>query len=232
MDHDVIKFLERIESLNPSSGNQNANGFNVFSLCQVWHKETIHSAILASLLDPKEEHGLGTMPLKLFFSVFLGINLNATQLIGARVTTEELININGRQRRLDILIRGKNFRVIIENKTVTCDHEGQLDDYYDWLRLKEHKEQNKKLLYLTYNGSDAVNVKTSVYTRIAYNSADDKSIVLWLDNLANEIKDNDKNFLKKTIIQYKDFLKILTEEGKMAISDELAENIIEHFQLQ
>ena len=237
MDNVNIKsFLESIDSQTQHDSNKNDNAFNVFSLCQVWHKETIHSAILASLLDPKGEHGLGTMPLKLFFAI-IGINLNETQLIGARVTTEKTIEVKGRQRRLDILITGKNLCVIIENKTITCDHEGQLDDYYDWLYPKEPKEENanllyKKLLYLTYNGNPAVNVEKAVYTSIAYN----RDITEWLDKCANEIDKltdadeiEDKDFLKKTIVQYKDFLKKLTEGEKMDIDPKLAKAIIKNF---
>ena len=222
---DIKSFLGSIK--NPSSGNQNDNGFNVFSLCQVWHKENIHSAILASLLDPKGEHGLGTLPLKLFLNI-IGIEQNETQLIGARVTTEEPIYGGG--RRLDILITGKDFRVIIENKTITCDHEGQLDDYYDWLR--KYEEKNKKLLYLTYNGSRAVNAKKAQYTPIAYNS----DITDWLDKCVNEIDNRigateirDRDFLTKTIIQYKEFLRKLTEGEKMDINEGLLKNIIDNF---
>lgn len=212
----VNNFLSKIKEITNSETQDSLESFNVFSLCRVGQKEIIHSAILATLLDPRGGHGLGTMPLENFLKQ---LDFNYETLTDASVKTEETI-LSG-QRRLDILIESRDFCIIVENKTTTVDHEGQLDAYAKWLE-KNIAKDNKRLFYLTYKGDPATNAKPDIYTQISYK----EHIVQWLKNCIDCINDTK---LKNIFEQYCNFLEILTSEENMEINEKLAKEIIENF---
>ena len=74
---------------------------NIFDLCGIKHYETTNSAIIAGLLRWKGNR----KPLECFIHHFSNIQFSDQELNSASVETEKSININGEQRRLDIVIR-------------------------------------------------------------------------------------------------------------------------------
>ena len=123
MKYDTInakteKLLQKAAELKQNDETRNNRNFNIFDLCRVGTRETTHSAIIASFLDPKGTHGLGEEPLELFLKQ-CGINISILELQDVQVDTEYWIESGS--RRLDIVIYGKSICVVIENKTESSD---------------------------------------------------------------------------------------------------------------
>ena len=172
---------------------QSGKCFNCVDICGVGTIETRHTEIIAALLDPQGNHGFGAESLKAFFRQ-CNLPEFADNCEDCRVQTE--VKIPG--RRPDIVIRGKDLYVVIENKTNTSDHYMQLADYRDW--VEEQKVTCHALLYLTYRGYKAVdtNIKEAEYTRISYT----ETICKWLEECAGMQATSAADFCK----QYADFI--------------------------
>ncbi|OAV63577.1 hypothetical protein Barb6XT_03113 [Bacteroidales bacterium Barb6XT] len=93
--------------------------FNMFRIVDVSHYETIHSAIIAELLNPKGSHGLKEKFLEAFVrqAEINDFNCNCASTID--------------DGRLDILIKDSTGRnaIIIENKIYAGDQDNQLKRY-------------------------------------------------------------------------------------------------------
>ena len=140
---------ERLNDKKTARENRIKNGdfFNIYDLCGIGAKENIHSDIIARLLNTSWKHGQGNIFLKKFCER-LGIEFDSAQ--ESTVTREEIIP----GRRPDIVIRNGANLVVIENKTRTCDHEAQLQDYWGWLcDGKKNPDYTRRILiYLTHQG--------------------------------------------------------------------------------
>ena len=136
---------ERLNDKKTARENRIKNGdfFNIYDLCGIGAKENIHSNIIAEFLNPQWQHGQGNIFLKKFCER-LGIAFDSTQ--ETTVTREEVIP----DRRPDIVIRNGSKLIVIENKTRTCDHEEQLQDYWNW--MSNCRVTHKTLIYLTKAG--------------------------------------------------------------------------------
>ncbi len=109
--------LERIEGLS--------NRFNVFETIGFVDQELMHSNFLASLLDPRQNYGLGDTFLKgLLAKASLSLDLRDADLGQTLVHRE--------WRNVDILLTNDSlqFAAIIENKIWSTEHSNQLDRYY------------------------------------------------------------------------------------------------------
>lgn len=147
--------------------------FNCLDICRIGDDEIRHSSIIATMLDPQGAHGLGSESLKAFFQVVCPDEPDfADKCDDCSVETEYSIE----HRRMDIVIRNRNLCVVIENKTATIDHYMQLKDYYKW--LDEQPVPLKRLFYLTYHGTSAVdeNIKREEYYSISY----ERDICNWM----------------------------------------------------
>lgn len=105
---------------------------DVFSILGRERRETYHSAMLAWLLDPLAPHGLGDA----FLQAFLGICDSEWRLDNAYSGIVEVAcEVAGRDCRADIVIRTKDFVVVVENKLDAVEGVGQCDrlyrDFYD-----------------------------------------------------------------------------------------------------
>ncbi len=110
--------IERIEGLS--------NRFNVFETIGFVDQELMHSNFLASLLDPRQNHGLGDALLrKLLDRVSLPtfLDLRNENLGQTRVHRE--------WQYVDILLTNEThrFALIIENKIWSSERVGQLNWY-------------------------------------------------------------------------------------------------------
>ena len=140
---------ERLNDKKTARENRIKNGdyFNIFELCGITGKENIYSNIIANFLNPHWLHGQGDIFLKKFCDR-LGIKYENAE--NAAVAREEIIP----NRRPDIVIRNDSNLIVIENKTGTCDHEEQLQAYWNWMCEDEKNKsiENKTLIYLTKEG--------------------------------------------------------------------------------
>lgn len=128
--------------------------FNVFSALNMCSDEVrLHSRLLATLLNPKANHGLENEFLKLFL-IALGLPedyiTHCKEQIVERTIGEVTETTGG---RIDIILEDRGHAVIIENKIYAGDQPNQLLRYYNY-GIKTFGKNNFKLVYLTLYGSD------------------------------------------------------------------------------
>ena len=147
-------------------------GLDLLGLSGQTHKETVHTQVLARLMQPR---GHETNPLlRAFLSeatrALAGEGRQVDEsmdLSHAQVSAERSIVLSEggrtrRERRVDLLIEwsheGQSWVVVVENKILTHDHEGQLDDYAAWV-ASAHEGANHVLVYLTPDGRSSQRAK-------------------------------------------------------------------------
>lgn len=128
--------------------------FNVFSALNMCSDEVrLHSRLLATLLNPKANHGLENEFLKSFL-IALGLPedyiTHCKEQIVERPIGEVTEATGG---RIDIILEDRGHAVIIENKIYAGDQPNQLLRYHNY-GIKTFGKNNFKLVYLTLYGSD------------------------------------------------------------------------------
>ncbi len=137
--------LEQLES--------QVNPLNIFEAVGLVDQEIRHSHFLAYLLDPQQNHGLGSALVRKFVQRAVSrasdpllpitlIDLDTWDLEQLQVITE--------WKKIDVLLRddSNRFVVVIENKIGTSEHSDQLKRY--WKTVEEHYPAYKKIgIYLT-----------------------------------------------------------------------------------
>lgn len=200
--------------------------FNVFSILGVESRETsTHSAFLVELLNPKGSHGQGSIFLDLFVDLLdeKGIELNSDTpgdykakiseigLDKCFVEKEKYLGRINKDKtkggRADIIIRGRNGTICIENKIYADDQEKQL------VRYAEEYGENGLILYLTLWGGKPSDFSAETlqdgkdYFRISYK----KDILEWLIRCQNAAMD--VPIVRDVIGQYIYLIKKLTGQG-------------------
>lgn len=213
---DAVKTLLALieHSVPKRQSSHDDAGFNVFKLCSVNHYETIHSRIIAELLNPKGSHGLGKTFLELFLDQqnvkhYLERNkfpLGQGDLGTVRTHTEESLD----DGRCDITLHWCGYCIVIENKIYARDQDAQLQRYQDSLQ-----KQNEKplLFYLTLDGHVASkeslgNLTESEYCCLSYV----KDITQWIEASAKASYRNP--FVRETLCQYLNLIKDLCKKQK------------------
>ncbi len=183
--------------------------FNVFKLCGIDHYENWHSKILAEFLNPHGTHGLGDEFLRLFL---------AQQRIDFVVTPfcEVATELSMNKGRMDIVIRDKEWVVVIENKIYAVEQEDQLTRYWEWAKAN-YGEKNSKLLYLTLDGKKSETANGLPYKSVSYS----ENLLKWISacvRIASE-----RPFVRETLRQYRNQIKNLT--GKNLEEEAMSELI-------
>lgn len=173
--------------------------FNVFKLCGIDHYENWHSKILAEFLNPHGTHGLGGEFLRLFL---------AQQRIDFVVTPfcEVATELSMNKGRMDIVIRDKEWVVVIENKIYAVEQEDQLTRYWEWAKAN-YGEKNSKLLYLTLNGKESETANGVPYKPVSYS----EDLLKWISacvRIASE-----RPFVRETLRQYRNHIRNLTGQN-------------------
>jgi hypothetical protein len=106
--------------------------------------EVHHSRVIAWLLDPSGQHGLGDLFLRSFVNASTGRDPGEVGQVSVNceVTTAD-------DRRADIVVWGPTFTIIIENKVSAGEQPHQCDDLYKNFR----HEQNPVFVFLTWLGT-------------------------------------------------------------------------------
>ena len=159
------KLLELVRDLDQfSQQNYFATGLNIFETAGLIRQEIRHSNVLAFLLRPTENHGLGDSFLKGIISKALdnlsgkppisALNLALADFSDALVFRE--------WRNIDLLIESKanNLVVAIENKLGASEGANQLSKYESIVRA-EFPSYDKSYCYLTEEGEPASNEEWS-----------------------------------------------------------------------
>ncbi|MEA2826802.1 MAG: hypothetical protein QOG43_1241 [Actinomycetota bacterium] len=115
-----------------SSGAWQSGAQSLLGIIDQRHLEKVHSRVLSWLLDPNGRHGLGSRFLKKFLAVCDLPMDGADRHVG--VVTEEACchpEVIDRYGYTDVVVRGINWTLVIEDKLWAGQHGDQLDLYYD-----------------------------------------------------------------------------------------------------
>lgn len=104
--------------------------FNIFDVLRATRTEIRHSNMLAWLLDPKGNHGLGDAVLKGFLDFAHDKCFGFSPLVLNDEGFESFI-VQREWKHIDLFISSEDFRtaLVIENKVDSGEHGTQLDDY-------------------------------------------------------------------------------------------------------
>ncbi len=206
--------------------------FNVFRILGLETSETrTHSAFVAQLLDPKGNHGKGTVFLELFLRQ---TGLQEFSLNGAVVQIEKHIGFIDTQwkegGRIDILVRNNAGQAVaIENKIYAGDQKNQLLRYHSYCSGK-FKEFH--LLYLTLDGREPSDLSKGTMDgpsspidckHISYSD----HIIEWLQACNKEVAL--QPIIRETIVQYINLIKYLTGQNmEDSLVDEISDSILKN----
>lgn len=128
--------------------------FNVFSALNMCSDEVrLHSRLLATLLNPKANHGLENEFLKSFL-IALGLPEDYITYCKEQIVERPIGEVTETTGgRIDIILEDRGHAVIIENKIYAGDQPNQLLRYHNY-GIKTLGENNFKLVYLTLHGSE------------------------------------------------------------------------------
>ena len=210
IQREVDKVKQRKEE-----ARKRGEAFNIFNVLGLSTNETrTHSAFIAELLNPRGNHGCGSMFLAEFIRQIhqeeLNVNFEET-----KVEIERSIGLKNDDAteggRLDIVLQTKEVMIIIENKIYAGDQEKQLLRYWNYAQkeIKAGKVKRSIILYLTLDGhkaSDSSANKETEYTCISYTD----HILSWLNNCIG--LSAQKPLIRETIIQYSNLIKQLTNQ--------------------
>lgn len=214
-----VNYILQEEKIKKEESLRRGERFNMFQVCGVDHYEVMHSAIIASFLDPKGNHGQRDKFLKAFISIVddkTGIETSSCSVYTEYVTNEG---------RIDILIEDKKGKgIIIENKVYAADQWEQLKRY-DKFSKDKYGEGNYAIYYLTLDEHDASDYsgKGINYTRISYK----EHILNWIEECIKESATTP--LIRETLIQYRNHIKQLTNQdmdtmNKEALIDTMINN--------
>lgn len=183
--------------------------FNVFSALNMCSDEVrLHSRLLATLLNPKANHGLENEFLKSFL-IALGLPedyiTHCKEQIVERPIGEVTEATGG---RIDIILEDRGHAVIIENKIYAGDQPNQLFRYHNY-GVKTFGENNFKLVYLTLYGnkpsSDSLGGEVFEFIKLSYA----QDILKLLKKL---VKTKPQKAVHRTIKDYITIIKQLTHQ--------------------
>jgi len=212
----VNEIIKKYDEFNKKTGKN----FNIFSIINKSELELAHEKFIGELLNPKGSHNQSDKFLKLFLDV-LGIKY---KLKSPKVILEEVIDGN---RRIDIVIKDKDFIIAIEMKINAKDQENQLYDYYH--HIKKLNKKFYRLYYLTPNGRDAeeYSIKDLKQDKDYYLISFKNEIYEWIKICIKEVCE--VSILREAINQYKLLLERifnLAEDKKEEIMEKIEKNII------
>ena len=195
--------------------------FNVFSALNMCSDEVrLHSRLLATLLNPKANHGLENEFLKLFL-IALGLPEDYITYCKEQIVERPIGEVTeATGGRIDIILEDRGHAVIIENKIYAGDQPNQLLRYHNY-GVKTFGENNFKLVYLTLYGNksspDSLGGENFEFIKFSY--AQD---VLKL--LKKLMKTNPKKPIHRTI---KDYITIIKQLTYQDMDTEYQQSIIE-----
>lgn len=176
--------------------------FNAFHSIGFRHQELMHSKFIATLLDPKSQHGKKNQFLELFLTQIGILDFNTTNIA---VCTEK----RAQKRSIDITIENNDSIIIIENKVWAADQLRQLEDYHNFCK---NTWKRVEVVYLTpYGHSPSQRSLGEILQKehvrcISY----EKSIIPWIEDCA-KLSDGR---LQHSLQMYVEVLRVLINRDK------------------
>lgn len=157
-ESDGVEILEMFLLDNPELDRLEGllSQFNIFETLNIVQVEVRHSNILAWLLDPLSNHGVGSYFLEQFLKVFVSENKSVLSDILTVFDIELFgfgdVEIQREWKNIDILLiikeESKQVVITIENKIKSVEHSNQLQRYREIVE-KEFPDYEKIFMYLT-----------------------------------------------------------------------------------
>ena len=194
---------------------------NIFRALRYERKETMHSNFLAYLLNPNENHGLGSSFLqKILIDVF-GNNNKKTNVLDIDNINFNTVEIRREWRNIDILVISKEYLIVIENKIDSQDHDSQLEKYYNIIKVDPKlKKKKRHFVYLTPTGTEPLQESMKkIYMSYSYNEIGERLETTYLIN--------QHKMSQRTNIYIKDYLTILRQD--LLMNDELNSKATEFY---
>ena len=226
LDENIKAFLLDIKCLDEL--NTWTNHFNIFEVLKISRTEIRHSNMLAWLLDPNENHGLGDTFLRKFlqsyYEEFDNIQSDKTlHVFDALLADLYSVNVSREWKNIDLLLYSDEakFYIAIENKIDSVEHTSGNTEVSQLCKYRKILEGNPRfkgykrlLIYLTPNGDDPITEEEKQYWDIySY-----KTIVSILNDLedserigspeAKLLINNYKEILNKKIVMNEEIEKI------------------------
>ncbi len=222
-----LKNVGEITIRHKEISKEKGEDFNLFSIMGMESNETYtHSAIIATLLDPSQNHYKKDFFLDKFLKI-IGYKFDGKDLNNSTVTQEfHLGKIDENYERggfIDILIRFDNGKTIaIENKIYAKDQKKQL------YRYSKYNEAKTILVYLNLYGDEPTEysyhtLKLETIHKISYK----EDIINWLTESRELLKKD--SILSLSLKQYILLLKKLTKTMDKTREKELTSSILNNY---
>lgn len=172
--------LQNLHNLFSNVGDLNelvkyVENSTIYTILGIERKETIHSKMLAWLLNPEPylDHGLEHYFLKFLIEYITGKD-DVIDLLSSNIVVETEYTLKQKNEicgRLDLIIKiedkTKELIIVIENKISASEFDNQLDSYRVFLDKRYSKKSNSEIyyLYLTPSGIEPNKAK---WTAISY----------------------------------------------------------------
>lgn len=140
--------IDCLEELQPWSRK-----FNLFDVLKASRNEIRHSNVLAWLLNPNENHGLGDSYIRKFVQNLTLNSKHHSNIFDLLLLDFYSFSVYREWKNIDILLISKDEKVVIaiENKVGSHEHNNQLYRYKEILN-KEFADYKSILIYLTPDG--------------------------------------------------------------------------------
>lgn len=180
---------------------EEAKTYNFFETTKILKSELIICRFIADLLNPKGNHKLGSVGLRLFMQQVFGEEYEDEYYQHFTVSTEYVLE---NRRRIDIVIEGNGRFLPIEVKIDAKDQENQC---YDYLEYAREIDPEAKIIYLTKNETKPSDLSRCSCEDGEYLDDEDiicisfkRNIVRWMKNIVKETG-NDLNGLLTQYVQ-------------------------------
>lgn len=212
-DENVLKeFLLDINCLDELQKWE--NHFNIFDVLKICKTEIRHSNVLAWLLNPNENHGLGDSFIKKFFQEFMMnqsiMNKDIVQLL---LLDFYSFSVYREWKNIDILLVSDEEKVVIaiENKVDSHEHHNQLFRYKEILE-KEYPNYKRFFIYLTPEGEEPSDDNWGVltYKNIAENLESIRNCLSLSPDVSMMIN-NYIEVIRRDIVEDKDLVDICSK---------------------
>lgn len=212
---------------------ENAKTYNFFETARILKSEVVICRFLADLLNPKGNHKLGSVGLRLFMEEVFGENFNQEPekmyseeyYQNFTVTTEYVME---NRRRIDIVIEGNERFIPIEVKIDAKDQDNQCRDYLEYAR---EIDQNAKIVYLTKYGNEPSDLSRGSCDDGEYLDEDDfvcisfsETIISWINRVMSETGKDLDGLLRQYVQAIERECGVMEQEERKILTNYILEN--------
>ncbi len=149
---------------------------SIFDILKIMRNENIHSNFIAWLLDPNQNHGLNSYPMRKFLEMLIVVTFDCLyakktpvlfpdDLIDQIITGNyEILDVDlerekaiSNARRVDIFIsvrlrvgeEEKDLKIVLENKVYSKEHTDQTNAYFEWAQKEFRGTSEVLYVFLT-----------------------------------------------------------------------------------